>query len=158
VLVDRLEVVDRDSVVRLSVARSVTSRAVRPPCSTTSRSMGLSSALKPCATSTCPRSRPSNGSIVLPSNTPGREDDESIARTYHEAVQAAWLAEPYPVRAALTRTGVAFAPMGTYGGFSVEGINEFGSGLLAELHDVDAFDWEGTRIAPTDAGASEPPS
>ena len=70
----------------------------------------------------------------------------------------AWLAEPYPVRAALTRTGVAFALMGTYGGFSVEGINEFGSGLLAELHDVDAFDWEGTRIALADAGASEQPS
>jgi hypothetical protein len=48
----------------------------------------------------------------------GREDDKSIAATYHEAVQAAWLAEPYPVRAALTRTGVAFAPRGTYGGFS----------------------------------------
>jgi hypothetical protein len=88
----------------------------------------------------------------------GREDDKSIATAYHEAVQAAWLAEPYPVRAALTRTGVAFALMGTYGGFSVEGINEFGSGLLAELHDVDAFDWEGTWIAPADAGASEQPS
>jgi hypothetical protein len=88
----------------------------------------------------------------------GREDDKSIATACHEAVQAAWLAEPYPVRAALTRTGVAFALMGTYGGFSVEGINEFGSGLLAELHDVDVFDWEGTRIAPADGGASEQPS
>ena len=73
----------------------------------------------------------------------GEEND-----AYHMAVQQAWKDEPHPIRAALTRTGVAFAPSprDTYG-FSVDGITDFGRSLLAELHDVGAVDWEGTRIA-----------
>ena len=67
---------------------------------------------------------------------------------YHAAVQQAWASEPHPIRAALTRTGVAFTPSArdTYG-YAVDGITEFGQSLLWELHNVEAVDWEGTRIA-----------
>lgn len=67
---------------------------------------------------------------------------------YHAAVQQVWDSEPHPVRAALTRNGVAFTPSApdTHG----FGITNFGQSLLWELHNVEAVDWEGTRIAATE--------
>lgn len=65
---------------------------------------------------------------------------------YYAAVQQVWASEPHPIRAALIRTGVAFTFPENYG-LGVDGITEFGQSLLWELHNVDAVDWEGTRIA-----------
>jgi hypothetical protein len=63
-----------------------------------------------------------------------------------EAVQQVWASEPQSIRAALARTGVAFTSRVAHV-YAIEGINEFGQSLLWELHNVDAVDWEGTRIA-----------
>lgn len=67
---------------------------------------------------------------------------------YHRAVQAVYADAPPPIRAALTRTGVAFGRTGGggYGSSYAEGINDFGRSLLEELDHVDAVDWEGTKI------------
>jgi hypothetical protein len=71
---------------------------------------------------------------------------EEGSDAYRAAVNQAWVSEPHPIRAALSRTGVAFTFNGGYG-HSIDGITEFGKSLLWELHNVEAVDWEGTRIA-----------
>jgi hypothetical protein len=68
---------------------------------------------------------------------------------YYAAVHEVWASEPDPIRAALIRTGVAFTFNASYG-YGVDGITEFGQSLLWELHNVEAVDWEGTRIAATE--------
>lgn len=79
-----------------------------------------------------------------------RFSDQHPGDAYSPGVQAIYRALPAPIRAALTRTGVAFEPseQDTYG-YSVDGINDFGRGLLEELDNVDAVDWEGTKIDKT---------
>jgi hypothetical protein len=68
---------------------------------------------------------------------------------YYAAVHEVWASEPDPICAALIRTGVAFTFNASYG-YGVDGITEFGQSLLWELHNVEAVDWEGTRIAATE--------
>jgi hypothetical protein len=85
-------------------------------------------------------------------------NDHTEENAYHAAVEQAWASEPHPIRAALTRTGVAYTPAGPDAYYTVDGITDFGQSLW-ELHNVDAVDWEGTRIAATNrcAPPKDPP-
>jgi hypothetical protein len=73
-------------------------------------------------------------------------EHEEENEAYYAAVHQVFASEPDPICAALIRTGVAFMFNASYG-YGYDGITEFGQSLLWELHNVEAVDWEGTRIA-----------